>query len=717
MKSAGIFRLEVEDGIGWFVFDLPEKRANIFTRGALEELESWIRELGSRSDLRALILVSAKPDIFIAGADVDEIADVSDPVLAESGSRFGHRLFRAWEQLPFPTVAAIRGTCLGGGLELSLASTYRLVSDRPDLKIGLPEVQLGIVPGWGGCVRLPERVPLVAALDLILTGRTIGGQRALQIELADAVLPDATFDESVEEWIRKRLESRRPRRPRGGLGVWLRERNPLVRWLILGQARRRIFRSTGGRYPAPFAALDVVATALRSGREVGFDAEARSIGRLAVSPIAKNLIYIFRQSERARRDSEPGEAAPAPIERPAVVGAGVMGGGIALALVERAGVPVRLKDVRLEALGVAMRHANDVLTKKVRRKRLKPRDQRMILQRIQPTLEESGLAPCDLVIEAVVEDLAVKQKLFADLARRVSDRTILATNTSSLSIDAIGQLTPHRERVVGMHFFNPVEKMPLVEIVSGRHTSRLAVRTTAALARKLGKTPIEVKDAPGFLVNRLLAFYSAEAMWLLDEGYSVETIDRAMTSWGMPMGPLRLADEVGLDVSAKVAKVLGEAFGERLAFPRWVERLADSRTLGVKSGAGVYRYRGRQPNGVNRELLERIGWRPRRGSVNYEDLVERMVLPMVSEAAQCLEERVVADPGLLDLALVFGTGFPPFRGGLCRWADERGLGRIVSQLEEWARTIAPRLAPSPALRRIAEEGGFIAGLLAETRRS
>jgi 3-hydroxyacyl-CoA dehydrogenase/enoyl-CoA hydratase/3-hydroxybutyryl-CoA epimerase len=717
LKTRKIFNLVVSDGLGWFVFDLPEKRANIFTREALEELEGWLRELGSRNDLRALVLVSAKPDIFIAGADVEEIADVSDPVLAESGSRFGHRLFRAWEELPFPTVAAIRGTCLGGGLELSLASTYRLVSDRPDLKIGLPEVQLGIIPGWGGCVRLPERVSLTSALDLILTGRTVDGKRAVKMGLADALLPDAVFEEAVRRWVGERLDSGKQPRRRSGLGTWLKERNPLVREMFLYQARRRVLRTTGGRYPAPLRALEVVAESLREGREAGFDAEARAIGELAVSPIAKNLIYLFRQSERARRDSEAGEVAPPAVERPAVIGAGVMGGGIALALAERGGLPVRLKDVRLEALGLALRHADEVLTKKLRRRRLNPREKRQILNRIQPTLEDAGLAPCDLIIEAVVEDLGVKQRLFADLARRVSDRTILATNTSSLSIDAIGQLTPHRERVVGMHFFNPVEKMPLVEVVASKHTSRLVVRTTAALARKLGKTPVEVRDAPGFLVNRLLAFYSAEAMWLLEEGYSVEAIDGAMTSWGMPMGPLRLADEVGLDVSQKVAKILGEAFKDRLEFPRWVERLPEPTALGVKSGLGFYRYRGRRSEGVNRNLLARIGWRPRTGPVDRELLVDRMLLPMVNEAARCLEERVVSDPGMLDLAMVLGTGFPPFRGGLCRWTDERGLGRIVALLEEWSRTIAPRLAPSAALRRLAEEGGFVVGLLAETRRS
>lgn len=717
MSGSEVFRLEIDESIGWLVFDLPGRRANIFTRQALEELARQIDDLASRRDLAAVVLVSAKPDIFIAGADVDEIADVADPVLAESGSRYGHRLFGAWEKLPVPTFAAIRGTCLGGGTELSLASSYIVVSDRPDLKVGLPEVQLGIIPGWGGCVRLPERVALPKALDLILTGRTVDGKRALKLGLADALLPDATFHESVRAFVLERLERPRPTRHGRRLLTWLTERNPLTRRFILSRARRQVLATTAGRYPAPLAALDVVGTSLAKGRAAGFEAEARAIGHLAVSKVAKNLIYVFRQSERTRRDSDDARESPAAVERPAVVGAGVMGGGIALALADRCRVPVRLKDVRLEPLALALRHAAGVLTRRLKRGRISQREMRQVLDRIQPTVEDGGLAACDFIIEAVVEDLAVKQKLFADLARRVSDRAILASNTSSLSIDAIGQLAPHRERVVGMHFFNPVEKMPLVEIVSGRHTSRLVVRTASALARKLGKTPIEVRDSPGFLVNRLLAIYSAEAMWLLDEGYSVETIDRAMRAWGMPMGPLRLADEVGLDVSAKVAKILGEVFRDRLQFPEWVDRLTSPDALGVKTGLGIYRYRGRRELGVNRRLLERLQWKKRSGPVDRELIVERLMLPMVNEAARCLEEQLVSDPGMLDLAMVFGTGFPPFRGGLCRWADEYGLGRIVARLEEWSLAIGSRLAPSPALRRFAEEGGFVVGLLAETRRS
>lgn len=705
---AGILRLEVgAGGLATLVFDLPGKRANIFTREALEELEATVAALAERRDIGALVLLSAKPDIFIAGADVDEIAEVVDPVAAEAGSRYGHRLFGAWEALPFPTVAAIRGTCLGGGTELALASTWIVVSDRPELRIGLPEIQLGILPGWGGCVRLPRRIGLVAALDIILAGKSVSGRRALRLGLADALLPDAGFLDQVRAFAGARAGGGRPRR-RAGLRRYLLEGQPLARRFVLDQARRRTLARTRGRFPAPLAAIEVIATGLAAGPAAGFDAEARAIGELATSPVAKNLIYLFRQVEAAKKEGEDAGPAPAPPRRPAVIGAGVMGGGIAHLMAAKAGLPVRIKDIQAPALTTALAHAAGLFDGQVRRRRLTPAERRRRMALLQPTLDDAGLAGCDFVVEAVVENLAVKQRVFADLARRLPGRAVLATNTSSLSIDAIGELAAHRDRVVGMHFFNPVDRMPLVEVVVGRHSARDAVRRVAAFARQLGKTPIVVHDGPGFLVNRLLAFYSAEAMWLLDEGFRVEDVDRAMLDWGMPMGPLRLADEVGLDVSAKVGHLLHDAFGDRLPFPAWTDRLPESGRLGVKSGRGIYRYAGRRQLDPDPTLYAELGLAARHRDADLAALAERMVLPMVNEAARCLDEGIVAGPGSLDLALVLGTGFPPFRGGLCRWADQQGLPGLVERLDRLAATVAPRFAACEPLRACAAAGSFAA---------
>ena len=709
------FALAVDgDGFATLTFDLPGRRANIFTREALSELDALVAELAARREIEALVLLSGKPEIFIAGADVEEIANVTDPREAEEGSRFGHRLFGAWATLPFPTIVAIRGTCVGGGTELSLASSAIVVSDRQDLKIGLPEVQLGIVPAWGGCTRLPRRVGLAAALDLILTGRTISGRQALKIGLADALLPDAGFADRAVAWVRSesaRLRTARRRGPRGARGVTalVVDGNPLGRAFVLAQARRQTLAKTRGRYPAPLRAIEVAGVGLAQGEAAGFDAEARATGELAVGPVAKNLIRLFRLIEANKKEGESEEAV-ATVHRPAILGAGVMGGGIAALVADKAGLPVRVKDVRPEALTTALAHAAGLFEKRARRGRLTRRELARKLALLQPTLEDRTLAGSDFVVEAIVENLSVKQRVLGDLGSLLAPSAIVATNTSSLSIDAIGERVPGRERVVGMHFFNPVDKMPLVEVVVGPRTSPAAARAVAAFARRLGKTPVTVRECPGFLVNRLLAFYSAEALWLLDEGWRVEEIDRAMVAWGMPMGPLRLADEVGLDVSAKVAAILHAAFGERLPFPAWVERLSgDAGRLGVKSGRGFYRYRGREEKGVDPAIYGALGVRPaRRGGRDgdAEALAERMVLPMVNEAARCLAEGVVAGPGSLDLALIFGTGFPPFRGGLCRWAESTGLDRTVERLERLASEVGPRFAPSEALRAAAARGTF-----------
>jgi 3-hydroxyacyl-CoA dehydrogenase/enoyl-CoA hydratase/3-hydroxybutyryl-CoA epimerase len=702
---AGIFRLEVgAEGLATLTFDLPGKRVNVFTREALEELDTLLAELPRRQDIGVLVLLSGKSDNFIAGADVDEIAGVTDPVEAEAGSRYGHRLFGSWEALPFPTVAAIRGTCVGGGTEWALASTWIVLSDRPDLRIGLPETQLGILPGWGGCVRMPRRVGLLAALDLILAGKTIPARQAAKIGLADAVVPDSVFLHQVRDFARGKAGRRgRPERGRGLRSVLL-EGNPLGRRFVLDQARKKTLAQTKGRFPAPLRAIEVIGTGLAQGPAAGFEAEAVAIGELATSPTAKNLIYLFRQIEAAKRD---GDGDPPPeVRRPAVIGAGVMGGGIAHLVADKAGLPIRVKDIQAPALGTALRHAASLFDKQVRRRRMKPAEKRRKMALLQPTLEDSAIAASDFVVEAVVENLAVKQKVFADLARRLPDRAILASNTSSLSIDAIGQLAEHRERVVGMHFFNPVDRMPLVEVIAGPRTSKETARAVAAFARRLGKTPVLVRDGPGFLVNRLLAFYSAEAMWLLDEGHRIEDVDRAMLEWGMPMGPLRLADEVGLDVSAKVGHILHEAFGDRLPFPAWIDKLPEGGRLGVKGGLGIYRYEGRRQLDPDPAVYAVLGLDPRRRDVDLRKLAERMVLPMVNEAARCLEEGVVGSPGALDLAMIFGTGFPPFRGGLCRWADQTGLPSLIVKLEELAASVGPRFTPSDALRRFASQGGF-----------
>jgi len=704
-----IFHLEIgADRLATLTFDSPDRKVNVFTRAAFQELEEMLGEVASRRDIGCLILLSGKPGSFIAGADIEEIARVTDPVEAEAGSRLGHRLFSAWEALPFPTVAAIRGVCLGGGLEIALASTWRVASDRPDTKLGLPEVRLGILPGWGGSTRLPRRIGIAEALDLILTGKTAVGRKALKLGLVDALLPDARFLDEVRNFALARLD--RPRRDEGGLDFkeLLLEKNPLGRKILFDQARKKTLEQTRGHYPAPLRAIEVVRVGIEDGVKAGFDAEARAVAELATSRISKNLVHVFRLTEEAKKESGLAGGEPRPLAATAVLGAGVMGGGIAQLIAAEADLPVRMKDVRDEALASGMQHAAALFDKQVLRRRLSAPEARRKMALLHPTLDYSGFGRVDLVVEAIVENMAVKQEVFAETAKHVAEDAVLASNTSSLSIAGIGAKTPRPERVVGMHFFNPADKMPLVEVIAAEGSDPAAVNTVFAFTRRLGKTPVLVKDTPGFLVNRLLMFYSTEALWLLDEGYRIEDLDRAMTDWGMPVGPMVLTDEVGIDVATKVAHILHDAFSDRLPLPEWFDRVPASGRLGTKNGKGFYRYEGGERKGPDEAVYGLLGLHPEVEHPDPGAIADRMVLPMVNEAARCLEEGVVRSAADVDLALIFGTGFPPFRGGLCRWADQEGLARLIAILGRLESGVGERFRPSDALRATAAAGGFYA---------
>jgi 3-hydroxyacyl-CoA dehydrogenase / enoyl-CoA hydratase / 3-hydroxybutyryl-CoA epimerase len=706
---AANFHLEVgADRLATLTFDTPDKKVNVFTRTALQELERLLEELGGRQDIGCLILFSGKPGSFIAGADVEEIARVTDPLEAEAGSRVGHRLFAVWEALPFPTVAAIRGVCLGGGLEISLASTWRVASDRADTKMGLPEVQLGILPGWGGSTRLPRLIGIAEALDLILTGKTVSGRKALKLGLVDALMPDARFLDTVRDFALECLGKKRHDESGVDFKEMLLEKNPVGRKILFDQARKRTLEQTRGHYPAPLRAIEVVRVGIEQGVKAGFDAEARAVSELATSKISKNLVHVFHLTEEAKKETGLPGAEPRKVRATAVLGAGVMGGGIAQLIADKTGLPVRMKDVRDEALASGIQHAAELFSRQVQRRRMTVPESRHKMALLLPTLDYSGFSRADLVIEAIVENMGVKQEVFAETAKHVRPDTVLASNTSSLSVGGIGARTPGRERVVGMHFFNPVGRMPLVEVIAPEGSDPAAVNTVFAFTRKLGKTPILVKDTPGFLVNRLLMFYSTEALWLLDEGYRMEDLDRAMTDWGMPVGPITLQDEVGIDVATKVAHILRDAFGDRLPVPAWLDKVPQSGRLGTKNGKGFYLYEDKERKGPDPSVYTLLGLHPSVESPDPGAIADRMVLPMVNEAARCLEEEVVKSASDLDLSLIFGTGFPPFRGGLCRWADQEGLGQVLATLERLESVVSDRFRPSDALRATAEAGGFYA---------
>lgn len=698
---SGVFRVErQDDGTAHLVADHPSRKLNVLDLDALASLESALTTLEAAPP-RGLLVRSAKPGSFIAGADLGVLARVTSEAEVEAYVRRGQAAYARLAALSCPTLAVIDGVCLGGGLELALACDSRLAADEPRTRIGLPEVQLGLLPAWGGTTRLPRLVGVPAALDLILAGRQLDARRAEKLGLVARAVPAAWLDtrarDHLEALIARPAERRRDRhRPRTVLDAFL-SGTTAGRALALSQARRGVLARTGGRYPAPLAVIDVLDHTLGRPLEEGFAAEARQAPRLICGDVCKNLVRIFQMSEDAKRAPVVNDASlrAAEVRHLVVAGGGVMGAGIA-ELAARQGVRVRLREVRPEALQKAMATVYALARDRARRRREGARGIEDVMSRLSPTLELTGLAHADFAIEVVVEDPEVKRRVFAELEVRVPPTALLATNTSSLSVDALAEGLRHPERFVGFHFFNPVHRMPLVEVVRGARTSDAALVSAVGFARRLGKTPVVVKDSPGFVVNRVLMPYLREALHLLEEGYTVRDLDAAMRRFGMPMGPFEVLDEVGLDVAAKAAGVLTRAFPTRMTTSAVLDRMVEAGRLGRKTGRGFLLHRGRR-----RRADETLGALLRlpaaRRPASLEPLAERMALAMVNESARCLEEGIVDGPEAIDLALVFGAGFPPFRGGPLRHADEVGVERVVERLRALAAEQGPRFEPCALL--------------------
>jgi 3-hydroxyacyl-CoA dehydrogenase/enoyl-CoA hydratase/3-hydroxybutyryl-CoA epimerase len=601
------------------------------------------------------------------------------------GVRRGQALFEQLAHLPFPTVAAIDGACLGGGTELALACDYRLMSDSPKARIGLPEVRLGIFPAWGGSTRLPRLVGLQAALDLILTGKQLDAKRAKRIGLVDEAVPAAIFDAWARRFARGQLGAAKPRGRRNPktFADWALEGNPLGRRLLFRKARESVLKQTGGHYPAPLEALAVVEESYGRPVEAGLEAEARRIGNVFGGEVQRNLLSIFFLTEEVKKETGVREASvkPREVRRVGVLGAGLMGGGIAQLAADK-GIPARMKDIEPKALAHGFATAASLWREAVKKRRLKPREMEGKMALLSGTLDYTGFARCEVTIEAVVEKLAVKRAVLADWEAVVPSSAIFASNTSTLPISEIAAGAKEPGRVVGMHFFNPVHRMPLVEVIRGERTSDETVATIFALAKTLGKTPVVVRDSPGFLVNRILAPYLSEAVRLVREGCRIEDVDRGMISFGMPVGPLELLDDIGLDVAVKAGEVLEKAFPERMQ-AAGDEALVASGRLGRKNGKGFYEYEDGKRGEPSAEAYAALRVSPpERSEVPLDVIVERLVLPMVNEAAYCLEEDVVSGPAKLDLAMIFGTGFPPFRGGLLRHADALKADRVLARLSD-----------------------------------
>jgi 3-hydroxyacyl-CoA dehydrogenase/enoyl-CoA hydratase/3-hydroxybutyryl-CoA epimerase len=689
------------DNVMTIVLDVPGKPVNTCTPQLLSELSAVIDSL-AKSGVKGVIIASAKARSFNAGADLFTIRDM-DPEQVKSYLAEGQGIFERLSKLPMPTVAAINGDTLGGGMELALACTYRVAVDDSSVNVGLPEVKLGLIPAWGGATRLPRLIGLTKALPILLAGKTMPPRKARKAGLVDEVVrPEALLAAA------KRIVTSHRKRQRAKLGQRMLAGMGPVRNKILEKARAQTVEKTFDNYPAPLRLLEVVRTGYEQGHAAGLSAEREAILKLTQTAATTNLLRIFFLRQGAKkRAAEPLKAKPAEINHAAVIGGGTMGAGIAHALI-RAGIRVRLVEVNPQAASAALGRIRKMLDEDVASGKLDKLEARHTFNRVSPTTDWTGLGLADLVVEAVLETMDAKRDVFARLEKLTRPETILATNTSSLRVGEIAQAVHLQGRVIGLHFFNPVNKMPLVEIVRGPQSDDAALATGVALVNRIGKTPVVVADAPGFLVNRLLIPHLLEALAMAVEGAPILEIDEAMKKWGMPMGPFELLDEIGLDIGVHVLKSISQVQAHGLALPAAVEQAVAKGWLGKKSGTGFYiheksKKRGKEPKTkLNPEMAQLITKTPSQSPPSHEAIQWRLILPMINEAARTLSEKITDSADDIDLATVFGLGFAPFRGGLAKFADDVGADHVVKRLNNLASTHGPRFEPAELLRELAK---------------
>lgn len=724
------WKLDQEGAVLIAHFDLEGEKVNKLSHLSVGEFNAVLDLVAQNQQAKVLLIKSLKKNSFIVGADIQLIKTMASAEEARQASSDGQQVFSKLEDLKLITLVAIDGPCMGGGTELSLSCKYRICSDSDKTMIALPEVKLGLLPGWGGTYRLPRLVGLPESLGMMLEGKNIRADKAQKIGLVDAVIPAALFHEKALEYAQvlaagKSLPGKKPRKES------LQERlldNFVGRMIVFRQAKQGVMKATRGNYPAPLKILSLLQATAGMGREEHLKREAKDFADLWATTESKNLVNLFFLMEDAKRNtgtslSEEAVKKLAPIKELGVLGAGVMGGGIA-AQSATFGVHTVVKDVNLEAVSKSFAHARELFDKAVNRKKIKARDRDKRMALIRGQLDYTGFGSLDLVIEAIVENMDIKKKVLAEVETKLSAQCIIASNTSSLRLTEMATALKDASRFVGIHFFNPVDKMPLIEVVKHAGSSEEAVARAVAYSKAIGKTPVVVKDGPGFLVNRLLMPWLNEAAYLLQEGYSIAVLDRAAKKFGMPMGPCELLDEIGIDVGAKVGHILNDAFGERAKAADVTNKFVAAsaaagavKRFGRKTGLGFYKWdrpggKRLEPDveGVNKILFGDQSV-PKTPEYTEQALQWRMFYPMINEAALALEEGIVESPDMCDLAMIFGTGFPPFKGGLLRYADSVGLKKVEAELDRLAQTHGARMQPTAALRTFANSanGTFYKG--------
>ncbi|XPF95875.1 fatty acid oxidation complex subunit alpha FadJ [Colwellia sp. RE-S-Sl-9] len=701
--------IKQDNGIAHLVMDVIGDAMNTLKAEFAEQVVGVLSEIKADDSIKGIVLLSGKPSSFVAGADVTMIANCESVEEAKALSRQAHAVFEQIETLSIPIVAAINGACLGGGLELAMACHARVCSDSAETALGLPEVQLGLLPGGGGTQRLPKLVGIQKALDMMLTGKHLRPIQALKSGLVDHVVPKSILIKTAEDIILSNkvslsVNARYLNTTRKiSLMDKLLEGNALGRSIIFSQAKKTVLSKTKGNYPSPLKIIDCVKVGVQEASAKGYQTEANHFGELAKSEISGQLRQLFFATTEMKKEYGVKGVKPKKINSVGVLGGGLMGGGIAFVTATKANVPVRIKDISHKGISYALKYAYKLLNKKVQRRFIRASEMQKQLSAITGSTDYTGFKHCDMVIEAVFEDLDLKQNMVKEVELNCSEETIFASNTSSLPIGKIAEKAERPENVIGLHYFSPVDKMPLAEIIPHANTSEQTISTTVEFAKKQGKTPIVVADKAGFYVNRILAPYVNEAAFMLLEGEAIETIDKALVSFGFPVGPLQLLDEVGIDVGSKISPILYNELGDRFATPPAFDKLIDDGRLGKKSNKGFYSY-GKKVTGkqADESIYALLGV-VKNAKLSNETISQRAVFLMLNEAARCLDEGIIRSTRDGDIGAIFGIGFPPFLGGPFQYINKIGANYIVEKLKFWAQEYGERYTPCEALIKMAQE--------------
>ncbi|MEE4244999.1 MAG: fatty acid oxidation complex subunit alpha FadJ [Kangiellaceae bacterium] len=714
-----------ENGIGVITVDVKGDAQNTLKAEFSDEITEIMNTIESDSDLVGLIIVSGKKGSFIAGADITMIKALDNAEETQRLAKSGQDLFNRLESGKLPVVAAIDGACLGGGLELAMACHQRVATPDSKTRLGLPEVQLGLLPGSGGTQRLPRLVGIANSLDLMLTGKQLNALRAKKMGLVDEVVPVANLMLAAEKRVLAMAKKGKWRKSsevekstwqqslkkifsaKGAQELAL-ETNSFGRKIIFDQARKTLKAKTRGNYPAPVKIVECVEMGIEHGFSKGLEVERRYFAELSETPQSQQLINLFFSVTDMKKDTGvDSDVTPQPINRVGVLGGGLMGAGIANVTIEKAKKKVRIKDVSPDGINNALNYSWKLINKKFKRKQYSKLEVSHMQASLTGTTDYSGFAATDLVIEAVFEDLDLKHQMVKDVEQHCKEDVIFATNTSSIPIADIATASSRPERVIGLHYFSPVEKMPLLEIIKTDQTSDQVIATCVEFGKQQGKTVIVVNDGAGFYVNRILAPYMNEAGRLLSEGVAIDKIDKALVDAGFPVGPITLLDEVGIDVATKVAPILTDAFGDRMAAPATFGKLTEDNRKGKKNGRGFYLYN--QSGGksskkmVDESVYQLLGVQPTKAIADNE-IVERCLLLMVNEAVRCFDESIIRNAQEGDIGAIFGIGFPPFLGGPFRYIEQKGINNLVAQLNQLAEQHGARFKPADLLVKYAESG-------------